>query len=313
MTMPAAPRGAAPAPGSWTLGEVRIDRVLEFEGPLLAPRALLPECGPETVARHRSWLEPDLLDPATGLLVLAFHSFLVTTPRHVVLVDTCSGNDRDRPGKPRYHRKNWPWLANLAARGVAPEAVDYVLCTHLHVDHVGWNTRLVDGRWVPTFPNARYLFARREWEYWRREYRSARFTDDPYYEDSILPVIDAGQADFVDGAHEIDPWVRLEPSPGHTPGHVCVDVRGGGMQAVMSGDLMHHPLQCAEPGLSSCFCVDAERSRATRRRFLERHAETGALVLPAHFPTPAAGRVARAGAAFRFAFDAAAGTPPRRR
>ena len=282
----------------WRFGEVRIDRVPEFEQPLLLPETLFPDADPDLVARHRPWLEPRLLDPATGLLVLAFHSFVVTTPRHVVLVDTCSGNDRERPRKPRYHRKSWPYLENLRRVGIAPEAVDYVVCTHLHVDHVGWNTRLVDGRWIPTFPNARYLFSRREWEYWERE--TERFADDPYHEDAILPVIAAGTAEFVRDDHEIDSWVRLEPSPGHTPGHVNVRIRGGGMEAVMSGDLMHHPLQCAEPQLSSCFCVDREQSRRTRRAFLERHAESGALVMPAHFPAPSAGRIVAHGDAFAF-------------
>ncbi len=288
---------------AWRLGDVRIDRVLEFEQPLIAPRTLLPQADDEIVARHRHWLEPDLLDPASGLLVVAFHSFVITTPRSVVLVDTCSGNDRERPGKVRYHRRNWPYLANLAAADISPESVDYVLCTHLHVDHVGWNTQLIDGRWAPTFPNARYLFDRQEWAFWETEYRTGRFTDDPFYEDCILPVIAAGLVDFVEDDREIDPWVRLEPSRGHTPGHVCVRVLGGGREAVMSGDVMHHPLQCAEPQLSSCFCVDADRSHRTRRAFLERHAETDALVMPAHFPTPTAGRIVRSGEAFRFGFE----------
>jgi len=187
--------------------------------------------------------------------------------------------------------------------GVTPEAVDYVLCTHLHVDHVGWNTRLLDGRWVPTFPNARYLFDREEWEFWQAEYRTGGFTDDPFYEDGILPVIAARQADFVSGDREIDRWVRLEPSRGHTPGHVCVRIRDAGSEAVMTGDMMHHPLQCAEPALSSCFCVDPEQSHLTRRIFLERHADGGILVLPAHFPSPTGGRVKSAGETFRFAFD----------
>ena len=127
--------------------------------------------------------------PETGLLILAFHTFVIRTPRHVILVDTCGGNDKQRPQKPRYHMNSWPYLENLAAAGVQLDDVDFVLCTHLHVDHVGWNTRLVDGRWVPTFPNAKYLFARDEWAFWEEEYKTERYTDDPYYEDSILPVI----------------------------------------------------------------------------------------------------------------------------
>jgi glyoxylase-like metal-dependent hydrolase (beta-lactamase superfamily II) len=287
---------------TWRFGETRVDRILEFERPLLAPQVLLPEATPAEIDRHRHWLEPRLLDPASGLLVLAFHSFLVRTPRHTVLVDTCGGNDKPRPGKPRYHMNRWPYLERLAAAGVAPEEVTHVLCTHLHVDHVGWNTRLAGGRWVPTFPNAKYLFARAEWAFWEAHYRTDAFRDDPYYLDSILPVIEAGQALLVEGDHEIDAFVRLEPTPGHTPGHVCVRVRGGGGEAVMSGDLMHHPVQCAEPQWNSCFCVDAAGARRMRRGFLERHAETPTLVMPAHFPTPGAGTIVRHENAFRFAF-----------
>lgn len=287
----------------WRIGDVTIHRVLEFEGPLIAPRNLLPGSTEAGIDRHRSWLEPDLLDPTTGDLVLAFHSLIIRTPRHTVLVDTCGGNDKHRPQKPRYHQKDHPYLANLGAAGFRPEDIDFVLCTHMHVDHVGWNTRLVDGRWVPTFPNARYLFARDELNFWQAHYEAEAFTDDPYYGDSIAPVFDAGQADIVAGDTAIDDWVRLVPTPGHTPGHVCVEVTSGNARAVLSGDLMHHPVQCAEPDWSSCFCVDADHARRTRRAFLAEHAESGALILPAHFPTPTAGRVKVEGDSWRFVFD----------
>ena len=244
-----------------------------------------------------------MIDPATGLLILAFHTFVVRTPRLTILVDTCSGNDKPRPQKLRYHQAQWPYLERLAAVGVAPESVDLVVFTHLHVDHVGWNTRLVGGRWIPTFPRARYLFVRREWEFWREEYTRPTFRDDPYYEDSLLPVLAAGLVDFVEPDHILDEGVWLEPTHGHTPGHVAVRVQGAGRQAVMSGDLMHTAVQCAEPDWSSCFCVDPEASRRTRRAFLERHADTDTLILPAHFPTPGAGRVRRAGGAYRFVFE----------
>ena len=178
-----------------------------------------------------------------------------------------------------------------------------MLCTHLHVDHVGWNTRLIDGRWVPTFPNAKYLFARDEWHFWQQEYQSDDFTDDPYYEDSILPVIEAGATELVDGTHVIDDWVRLVPSPGHTPGHVSIHIGGELPDAVMSGDLMHHPLQCAEPDWNSCFCVTPAQSAATRREFLKKYSGTSTLIMPAHFPTPGAGRVVEAGDGWRFSFD----------
>ena len=288
---------------TWKLGDITITRVLEHETPTFPPQALLPGATPEIVERHRRWLEPHMLDPRTGHLVLAWHTFVIRTPRTTILVDTCGGNDKPRPQKARYHMKHHPYLERLAAAGVRPEQVDFVMCTHLHVDHVGWNTRLVNGRWVPTFPNARYLFSRIEWEFWRQHYRQREFTDDPYYADSIVPVIEAGQAVFVEFGHELDPGVWLESTPGHTPGHVCVHVSSGGRDAVLSGDLMHHVLQCAEPDLSSCFCVDPAHSRRTRRQFLEKYADTGTLVMPAHFPTPSAGRVVGAAHGFGFDFD----------
>jgi glyoxylase-like metal-dependent hydrolase (beta-lactamase superfamily II) len=277
--------------------------VVEAETPTFAPAVLLPDATDAIVDRHRQWLEPYMLDPRTGHLVLSWHSFVIRTPHTTVVVDTCGGNDKPRPQKARYHMKHHPYLERLAAIGVAPEQVDFVLCTHLHVDHVGWNTRLVDGRWEPTFPNARYLFSRVEWEFWQRHYTEEAFRDDPYYEDSILPVIRSGKAVFVEWDYQIDDGVWLEPTPGHTPGHVCVHVSSGGRDAVLSGDLMHHVLQCAEPDLSSCFCVDPSQSRRTRRSFLETYADTGTLVMPAHFPTPSAGRVVGGDRGFGFAFD----------
>lgn len=288
---------------TWQLGNVRIDRVVEFEMPLIPPAVLLPAATPEALARHRHWLEPRLMDPESGLLIMGMHSFLIRSRLHTILVDACSGNDRPRPNKQRYHMKTWPFLENLAATGVTPEDVDFVLCTHLHVDHVGWNTRLVDGRWVPTFPNAKYLFARAEWEYWREHYKTEAFRDDPYYTDTILPVLEAGLVELVDSDYVIDEEVWLDPTPGHTPGHVSVHVRSGGQECVMSGDLMHHALQVAEPEWSSCFCVDPAHSTRTRQAFFSRYEGTPVRILPAHFPTPTAGTIVRAGSGWRFRFE----------
>lgn len=290
--------------GRWAFGETVIERVLEFDGPGLNPFVLLPDLTHETLEAHRHWLEPHLLDPASGRLVSSFHSFVVRTPRMLAIVDTCGGNDKPRPNRPRYHMKNHPYLERLAAIGVRPEDVNYVLCTHLHGDHVGWNTRLVDGRWVPTFPNARYLTSRIEWTYWNNIAHRRAYNEDSYYEDSILPVLETGQMDFIEDDFALDRGVTVIAMPGHTPGHVCVRVAGEKAGAVMSGDLMHNALQVAVPDLNSCFCVDAELARSTRRTFLENCAESGTLVMPAHFPQPTAGRVVRAGAAgFRFNFD----------
>jgi glyoxylase-like metal-dependent hydrolase (beta-lactamase superfamily II) len=287
---------------SWRIGEVRISRVLEFEMPVLSPKVLYPDITAEQLDRNRDWLEPYFLNTASNLLMMAIHSFVIETPASVIMVDTCSGNDRSRPKKLRYHQKKWPYLQNLGAAGYRPEDIDFVLCTHLHADHVGWNTHLRDGRWVPTFPNARYLFAARELEHWQNEKLRHLYTDDPYFEDSMLPILDGRLADLVGMDHVIDDFVRLEPSHGHTPGHVCVRITSAGDEAVMSGDIMHTPLQCAEPELNSCFCVDLSQARQTRRDFIERHAGSNVLIMPAHFPTPVAGLIERRGDRFRFKF-----------
>ena len=287
----------------WRIGDVEICRVPEFEQPLFEPFFLYPALTPETLARHRPWLEPRLLDPASGRLVISIHSFVVRTRHRVILVDACGGNDKERPSRPLFHRQQRPWLERLAAAGFRPEDIDIVLCTHLHIDHVGWNTRLLDGRWVPTFPNARYLITRTEWDHWRDDERRAAYASDSYIEDSVLPVIESGQVDFVAMDHAFDDEAWLEPTPGHTPGHVALHVRSGGAEAVMSGDLMHTALQCAEPELSTAFCIDPAQSARTRRAFLERYADRPVMIMPTHFPAPSGGRVTQAGAGFRFRFE----------
>lgn len=287
------------------LGDMRIDRIVEFERPFMAPDRLFPDATADDVDRHRHWLEPDSLDRQSGHLVLSLHSFLIRAPGLVVLVDACSGNHKPRPDKPRYHDNEWPYLQRLRSAGVEPEQVDFVLCTHLHVDHVGWNTRLDGDRWVPTFPRARYLFPRVEWEACAA---AMKVTAEPpaFVADSIMPVFAAGQAQLVEGEHRLSEAIRLEPAPGHSPGQVCVHLRSGGLSAVMSADIMHHPLQCAEPRLSSSFCHEPDLAAATRLDFLRRHADTPTIVLPAHFPGPTAGRVVSTPEGYRFAFIEAA-------
>jgi glyoxylase-like metal-dependent hydrolase (beta-lactamase superfamily II) len=179
-----------------------------------------------------------------------------------------------------------PFLDVLAEAGYGVEDIDSVVCTHLHFDHVGWNTRLVDGEWVVTFPAARYLFGRTEWEHWS-------VTEGAYMNvgDTVRPVVDAGQADLVDADHRVCEQVRLVPTPGHTPGHVSVVVESGDDRAVITGDLAHHPIQIAEPDLASAGDSDAAQAAATRRTFLADRAADGALVIGTHFAGPTAGRV----------------------
>jgi glyoxylase-like metal-dependent hydrolase (beta-lactamase superfamily II) len=259
------------------IGDVAVDAVVEIDRGSFPTTTLLPDSTAEAIARHHAWLKPHFFDDRVGDLGSRIQTYVVRTPRHTVLIDTGVGNDKPRDGSALWHMRGGGYLDDLHAAGVAPERVDVVVCTHLHVDHVGWNTRLVGGRWVPTFPNATYLFTGEEWEYWRHE-------KDACIADSVEPVVAAGQARLVDSDHAIDPWLRFEPSPGHTPGHVCLRLSTGAGEAVFAGDLMHRTVQVAEPQWSSRFCYDPKRAAATRRAFVERHADTGTLILPAHFP-----------------------------
>jgi glyoxylase-like metal-dependent hydrolase (beta-lactamase superfamily II) len=256
---------------------------------------MLPTSTPDAIARHRGWLEP-FWDASTDDLGSRIGTWVVRTPEHLVLIDTGVGNDKKRENA-LWNLRRGTFLDDLGAAGVMPEQVDLVVITHMHVDHVGWNTRLVNGRWVPTFPRARYVFAGEEWSFWKHE--SARGGDESgCIDDSVLPIVAAGQADLVDIAHRIDPWLRFEPSVGHTPGHASVRLATSAGEAVFSGDLMHRVVQVAEPEWSSRFCYDATRAAQTRREFVERHADSGTLILPAHFPRP--GYIVRAGEDFRF-------------
>lgn len=277
------------------LGRLHISAVVERAGPT-RPTWLLPDAVPEAVERHRGGLAPHFLDEK-GRFLQSIHAFVVRAPGLTMLVDTCVGNDKDRGGRQPFHMMRTSFLDDLGAAGVPPDAVDLVLCTHLHVDHVGWNTRLVDGRWVPTFPRARYLFARREWAHWSAE-RDA--DTQRILADSVQPVLDAGLARLVETDHRISDEIWLEPTPGHTPGHVSVRLRSGDGEAVITGDLMHHPVQMAEPQWGSHFDSDVEQARKTRRAFCECYADGPVTVLGTHFHHPTAGRIVRHGDAWRF-------------
>jgi len=277
------------------LGGLRVSAVVERAGPT-RPTWLLPDATPEAVERHRSWLAPHFMDDK-GRFLQSIHTFVVQAPGLTMLVDTCVGNDKDRGGRAPFHMLRTTFLEDLTAAGFPPESIDLVLCTHLHVDHVGWNTRLDNGRWVPTFPRARHLFTRREWEHWSQE------QDDDTKRtlgDSVRPVLDAGLVTLVDMDHRISPELWLEPTPGHTPGHVSVRVRSGDAEAVITGDLVHHPVQMAEPEWATPFDTDAEHALRTRREFCERYADSHVAVLGTHFNHPTVGQIVRHGATWRF-------------
>jgi len=284
-----------------TLGHLEIMRVLEMIMPF-DRKAFFPNNTDEDWAPHRSWLEPDALDPETDSILLPMQSYVIRTPAHVILIDTCVGNHKHRPTRPIWHLKDDSvYLNALKAQGIDPAEIDYVMCTHLHSDHVGWNTRLDNGRWVPTFPNARYIFSETELASWRDEGHE-KFSRDPY-EDSVLPIVEAGLSDLVADDHVLNEFVHLEPTPGHTLGHVAVVLESSGQKAVMSGDLMHSPVQCAHPEWHPWPDWDPEMAATTRRDFLERYADTDTLVCTAHFPLPSAGHIVSERDAFRFVYD----------
>ena len=185
----------------------------------------MPDCDEEALAAECGWLQPHFHHPETDRLIMSVHSYVVRTPKHTILIDTCVGNDKNRPSTEPWHQLQTPWLENLRAMGVAPEEVDYVMCTHLHVDHVGWNTRLVDGRWVPTFPNAKYLFHKDEYAHWLAAEEAAQGgqgsgSSDGCFIDSVLPVMEAGQAVLVDNGHSLDDTFWLDDTRGPFAGRV---------------------------------------------------------------------------------------------
>lgn len=286
---------AAAAVERWTVGDVRISRVVEMAGPVPGT-FLFADATAERVAETPAWLRPHFVD-ARQRLLSSVHAFVIESDGRRIVVDTCVGNDKVRPNA-AWNQRRGSFVADLTAAGFHPDTIDTVLCTHLHVDHVGWNTTLVDGRWVPTFPRARYLFARTEWEHWRNDPVQR---DGDIVGDSVQPIVDAGLADLVEPTHALTAEVRLEPTPGHTPGHVSVHVTSQGAEAVITGDLMHHPVQCARPDWGSNFDVDASAARATRRAFFARYADRPVLILGTHFATPTAGHLHRDGDVWRFA------------
>jgi glyoxylase-like metal-dependent hydrolase (beta-lactamase superfamily II) len=290
------------------IGAAQVARIEEQIGfASFAPEQYFPGLARELIERHMSWLVPGHYDPAHDRLVTSVHSWLVRTARHTVLIDCCAGNHKERPGFARFHQLDTPYLARLSAAGAAPEDIDIVLCTHLHSDHVGWNTMRRDGRWVPTFPNAKYLFSRTECEYGDPRRSAAAAADlqrNNAFHDSVLPVIETGQAVLIDGDHAIDDTLLVEQAPGHTRGHVVLKLTDGGERALFCGDVVHHPLQVYAPQLNSRFCELPDEARATRRRVLEHCAEEAALLFPVHFGAPHVAAISRAADGFAARFVA---------
>lgn len=280
----------------FTVGDLAIHRIIEQEASFLPALDMLPQLTPELLGENRAWMKKIKALDDNDVLILCFQSYLIRTPHHTILVDTCIGNDKPRPNRPNWHQKtDDTYLRALAAAGVSVGDIDFVMCTHLHPDHVGWNTRLENGRWVPTFPNARYVFGKAEFEHWTAQNAKAEVAP---FADSVLPVLEADKAEIVSSDFAIGDHLRILPTPGHTPGHVALAFGKGKDHAVCSGDLIHSPLQALYPELSPKFDVDPAQAAVTRRGFLERYCDTDTLCCMAHFPSPSAGRIRRKGNGF---------------
>jgi glyoxylase-like metal-dependent hydrolase (beta-lactamase superfamily II) len=279
---------------SWDVDGVRITRVVELVMPFAVD--FFAEATPKDIAAdvaEDSWLVPNFVD-AAGQYLMSVQTFLIEAEGHRIIVDTCIGNSKERPLIPEFHHQDQPFLEDLVAAGFAADTIDTVVCTHLHVDHVGWNTHLVDGQWIPTFPNARYLFSAADIDYWAQSYDPLHA---PAYADSVRPVIEAGLVESVAEDTALTRDVHLRRTAGHTPGHMSVWI---GDRCVIIGDVMHHPIQCRHPEWTARGDTDPDSARATRRELLETSARTQALVLGTHFTGTGAGHIVAADSGYRF-------------
>lgn len=290
---------------TFKVGSATVTRVEEILEPGFDPAFLFPGFDPEILVRHPQLASPNFFHEPTGKVISSIQSWLLRIGGKTILVDTCTGNGKARalPVFKRFHMLDLPYLDNLARAGVHPDEVDIVFCTHLHIDHVGWNTRRdADGKaWVPTFRNARYFFGRAEFEHWTQGNGPQVFPENvDVIEDSVLPVVEEGMVEFVDDGDVIMPGLTVEAAPGHTATQLILKYREGDAAFVCSADTLHQPIQVYEPDYNSCFCELQDEARRTRRRLLEECSDDNVLLLPMHFGPPHGGYVKRAGDGFSF-------------
>jgi glyoxylase-like metal-dependent hydrolase (beta-lactamase superfamily II) len=276
----------------WTVGKVKITKIVELET-IGSTRFILPLASNEEI-RKLPWLIPHFATEE-GRLKMSIHSLVVETPSRRIVVDTGLGNDKEGRTVPTWNNRQGPFLETLTEAGFAPDSIDTVLCTHLHVDHVGWNTKLVGGQWVPTFANARYVFGKTEYEYWRDYIEEADKA--AVFDDSVKPIVDAGKAELVASDHRLTDEITLIPTPGHSPGHMSILITSDGEEGLLTGDVAHHPCQMAHLDWSSTADFDPVQSALTRRELFSRFADTPTFVIGGHFN---AGHIKRDGEAFKF-------------
>jgi glyoxylase-like metal-dependent hydrolase (beta-lactamase superfamily II) len=276
----------------WSIGKVKITKVVELET-IGSTRFILPLASKEEIQKL-PWLMPHFATEE-GRLKMSIHSLVVETPNRRIVVDTGLGNDKQGRGIPTWNNRNGPFLETLTDAGFPPDSIDTVLCTHLHVDHVGWNTKLVDGKWVPTFPNARYLFGQTEYEYWRDH--SHEPSQAAVFNDSVKPIMETGRAELIASDAQLTGEIRMIPTPGHSPGHMSLHITSDGEEGLLTGDVAHHPCQMAHLGWSSTADSDPKQSADTRRQLFSRFADRPVLVIGGHFD---AGHIKRDGEAFKY-------------
>jgi glyoxylase-like metal-dependent hydrolase (beta-lactamase superfamily II) len=276
----------------WKVGKVKITKMVELET-VGSTRFILPLATNEEI-RKLPWLIPHFANEE-GRLKMSIHSLVVETPLRRIVVDTGLGNDKQGRSVPTWNNRSGPFLETLIAAGFPPDSIDTVLCTHLHVDHVGWNTKLVGGKWVPTFANARYVFGRTEFEHWRDHSREP--SQAAVFNDSVKPIMDAGKAELIGSDHRLSEEITMIPTPGHSPGHMSILIQSGGEEGLLTGDVAHHPCQMAHLDWSSTADSDPVQSAATRRQLFSRFADTSTLVIGGHF---SAAHIKRDGDAFKF-------------
>jgi glyoxylase-like metal-dependent hydrolase (beta-lactamase superfamily II) len=280
----------------WKIGDVDVARIVEINAFEDNMWMLLKDCTAEEVQQHK-WLVPHFCTPA-GMMLISFQCFVLRSRGKTVMIDTCIGSDRKREYDV-FCNLHTTFLEDLAAAGFPPEKIDTVLCTHLHFDHVGWNTKLVEGKWVPTFPQARYLFGKKEFDHWMHLKATGGYHDFEHLHDSIDPILEAGLADFIGPNHQVTQEVSLFPTPGHTPGHVSVVIKSRGQEAIITGDMMHHPIQLIDPERHANFDMDKPQGARTRREFVDRVANQSVLVIGSHFTDPTSGWVVSDGKSWK--------------
>jgi len=275
---------------SWQVGDVTVTRIVELWDFQDNIQMTMPDATAEEVIAMQ-WLHPHYATP-DGKQRMNFQGFVVQAPGRVIVVDSCIGAGRQRDFDVFCDLPEG-FIEDLESLGISRHDVDTVMCTHLHFDHVGWNTYKdpETGEYKPTFPNARYLFGRTEYDAWQDTIRNDGVHTDTHLVECVDPIVNAGMADFIEADHQIAEGIRCEPSHGHTPGHVHVRISSQGQDAVITGDLMHHPMQCAMPYRHATFDMDKEAGRQTRMGFVEKYADSGVIVIGAHFAEPTAGHI----------------------